>query len=375
MLITGFGDSPIRMNFDIFTLLRPGAVILTQTSTALVIDTNSVSSIGSYQVPAVFAFTGEGVRYNSDDEPVAGTITGLKVTEADGSILNVTGLHLSAATFFQTIENAVNGLVPADPMDLVFPGNDEFRGSALGDYIYDHVGHNILSGGGGSDSLSGGDGNDHIYGQSPNGGPDAGDLLSGGGGSDYIQGNAGQDDIYGGDGSDRINGGADDDRIFGGSGHDSINGNRGDDEISGESDNDLLRGGQGNDTIRGGSGDDVLMGDLGADRLYGDDGNDIFVFGPGSSALGEAIDRVEDFQPGFDHISLGFAPGAALSGGSSTNTLDAARAAAQALFDQHPGDHEVSLTGGYMFWSANGGDLIDSVALINGNAPTLTDFV
>lgn len=380
MLVTGFGDSPLLMNFDMLALVREQAVILTQTSTSLVVDTRAINSSSSGLVGGIFTFTGVGVRYDSDNEPIAGTITGVRFTQPDGTIsFDLTGISLSAATFYQAIDGAVNRGIPANPPDLLLPGNDEFRGTAGDDIIIERAGHNIFLGGPGSDRITAGDGNDHIYGQSPNGGTDSGDILSGRGGSDYIQGNAGDDDIYGDQGSDRLNGGQGRDKIYGGEGNDTINGNRDGDQLYGDDGNDLIRGGQGDDTINGGEGNDVLMGDRGADQIHGGGGDDIFVFGHGTSEIGsdaDDIDRLRDFVFNYDHFSLGFMPEALLFAQNAQDnyprTVDAARTLAQAQFDQHAGNHEVGFIryGDFgsllMFWASDGGATIDSVLGIGG---------
>ena len=374
MLVTGFSDFPIRMDFDLLATGRETSLILTQTSTLLVIDTTQgPRGSGGYDMLGVFTFTGSAVRYNSDNEPISGTITGMKFTDPLGQVtFNVSGLNVPAAPFYQAIHGAVYQGIPADPLALLLPGNDEYRGTAGDDLIVDYAGHNIFMGGPGRDSISGGNGNDHIYGQSPGGGEDGGDGLSGGSGSDYIQGNAGQDGIYGGDGSDRLNGGKDIDRIRGEAGNDTINGSRDGDDLYGDDGNDSIRGGQGKDTIRGGTGDDIIMGDRDGDRLEGGEGNDIFVFGEGTSPISmtdDDIDLVLDFYAGGDHLSLGFVPQAILAGPTNDapelNSRDEARAVAQSLFDQHAGNHEVAIVYGYhgplMFWAADGGGTVDSV--------------
>lgn len=305
------------------------------------------------------------------------TITSLKVTFGETSF-DISGINLDFATLFQKL---LSGDPNAAGVEAFLTGNDTVLGTDIGEAIRDLVGHNNILGGGGADTLTGGSGNDHIYGQSPNGGSDVGDVISAGAGSDYINGNAGNDTINGGDGSDRIQGGADDDLINGDAGNDTINGNRGNDSINGGDGNDSLRGGQGNDTIAGGAGNDMLQGDLGVDQLTGGDGADWFIFGAGTSAIGATIDSVTDFQQGTDRIALGFTPASVLVGGSATS-IDAARSAAQALFDGRVGDQEVaaiSYQGGtLLFWSGTGGAAIDSVANFNGQAAAdfgLTDFI
>ncbi|KRB80834.1 hypothetical protein ASE00_17620 [Sphingomonas sp. Root710] len=377
VLVTASANSALRMdrlNFD--RLSDVDAQIVTKSSSSLVIAVDGLR----------YTFAGTGVRYNGQSEPTAGTITSFTVTEGSQTLFQVSGFGVNAAQFYQLT------YYPNDPLSLILGGNDEYRGGALADNIYDPYGHNVLIGGDGEDTLGGGDGNDHIYGGTASGGPDTSDVISGGGGSDYLQGNAGEDRIFGDGGSDRINGGADRDWLIGGAGNDSINGNRGNDTISGYEDHDVLRGGQGNDELYGGDGNDVLMGDLGIDTLTGGLGADIFVFGPDTSPvaadnadIGSSVERLEDFTPGDDHISLGFTPEALLTVNTRIGGPDAlgeARAEAQRLFDEHPGDHEVAIVGmlGYpmLFWSSDGGATIDSAVLLLGRDVSnfhLDDFI
>lgn len=241
-------------------------------------------------------------------------------------------------------------------------------------------GHDNIQGGAGADTISGGAGNDHLYGHSPNGGVDDADVIDGGDGSDYIQGNAGNDKLSGGNGSDRINGGAGDDSITGGEGNDSINGNLGNDHIDGGTGNDHIRGGQGNDTLVGGAGHDILSGDLGADVLTGGAGVDRFVFAINGSTIA-APDRITDFQDGVDLLSIGFKPGTVLTGAAQAN-LSAAKAAAQQIFDAHPGLGEVAAmrvgADTYIFYSGSGGGTVDSAVNLGTAQPawiTVADFV
>ncbi len=237
--------------------------------------------------------------------------------------------------------------------------------------------HEMLLGSSGNDTIHGGAGNDHLYGLSPMGGVDGNDSLSGGDGADYIQGNAGNDTLDGGSGSDRLNGGAGDDLMFGGDGHDSMNGNRGNDQLFGGAGNDVLRGGQGNDTLDGGDGNDILMGDMGQDVLTGGAGVDVFVFSGAGSPL-SAPDRITDFTPGTDHLSIGFAPVAILTGAAQAS-LAAAGSLAQSLFDGHAGDREVAAiaVGGdtYLFYASNGGGTVDSAVQLSGVAPGMLSLV
>lgn len=364
------------------TVTVSGSIDPTLLSLAALVNGSDIDITEQRSTAYAFSFggvslrlTGAGLRY-LDGVPTSGAITGV-VLSFQGASVTVTDLSIDVA---DTVRRLLAGDASALGPDLFYGGNDFLEGSALGDVIRDLTGHNVIKGGDGGDTLIGGSGNDHIYGQSANGGPDGADSIDAGAGSDYVQGNAGSDTIDGGDGSDRIQGGADGDRLLGSAGNDTINGNRGQDSIFGGAGNDSLRGGQDNDAIDGGDGDDMLSGDLGADTLTGGAGSDIFVFTPTSSAIGTQIDTIADYAAGTDHLALGFAPQALLTG--SAASADAARIAAQTLFDDHAGNGEVAAiavgSATYVFWGGSGGGTIDSVVSIAGHVPgdfTLQDFI
>ncbi|WP_162256510.1 M10 family metallopeptidase C-terminal domain-containing protein [Sphingomonas sp. Root710] len=267
------------------------------------------------------------------------------------------------------IENAITGA-----------GDDDIYGNEVANRLEAGAGHDVVMGYEGGDTILGGDGNDHLYGRAPTGGDDGADSISGGDGSDYLQGNAGNDSLDGGAGSDRVNGGNNDDDMLGGTGNDTMNGNIGADRIDGGEGNDSLRGGQGGDSISGGAGDDILSGDLGADTLNGGLGSDVFTFS-GAGSPTATPDRTADFTDGTDHIALGFAPLAILTGAAQASASLAA-ATAQQLFDGHAGNSEVAalMVGGdtYLFYAANGGATVDSAILlagINAQLFSAADFV
>ncbi len=369
------GDNPLRMDFNIQRILGPN-VAITRSAQSLVYE------VDGYRYAFTASGPGTGLTYDAQGRPIAGVMTAFEYSKDGVLLYSQAGLAFSADTLASSGSFlSPNGIPDRNFLLSLALGNDHFHGSAQDDWIIDIANHNILDGGAGRDTLIAGDGNDHIYGHSANGGPDGADSIQAGGGGDYVQGNAGNDTIFGGAGSDRINGGADDDALYGDAGNDTINGNRGNDGISGDEGNDVLRGGQGNDTIDGGAGNDVLMGDLGADWLFGYTGADLFVFGPTSSPIGLDNDRIADFEQGIDHISLGFLPQAVLVGTAPPETggfADKMSVTAQALFDQHPGNAEVAvLTDGFitfLFWSGNGGGVVDSVVQIGGPLG-LTDFI
>lgn len=365
--VTAVAGNALRMdlfNFDRLTDLD--SRIVTQTSSALAID------VDGYR----YAFTGAGVRYNSFDEPIGGSITGFTFAQGANILFQIGGVSVPAAQFYQAT------YAPNDPMPLFLAGNDEFRGSPLGDYIRSGAGHDAVTGGDGDDTIMGGVGNDHLWGQSAGGGNDGADVIMGGAGSDYIHGNAGNDNLDGEAGADRLQGGAGDDLIWGGPGNDTINGNRGDDDINGWEDDDVLRGGQGNDTLNGFHGDDTLIGDMGIDQLFGGPDSNLFVFGPGTSPIDAEtnfIDQIMDYNQQ-DRISVGFTPAAVLIDRATVyDNLDQGRLAAQSMIDQHAGESEVVIVhwsgGALLYWSGNNNGLIDSVVGMGGAGDTLGAFI
>lgn len=106
-----------------------------------------------------------------------------------------------------------------------------------------------------------------------------------------INGTDGDDEILGTNKKDIINGLGGDDRLDGRKGNDILRGGEGDDELEGEDGNDKLIGGAGDDELEGGSGADKLTGGAGVDR---------FVF----KELGDKLDKITDFQPDEDMISI-----------------------------------------------------------------------
>lgn len=319
------------------------------------------NTVLAFNVGSEFSYRLTGTNLFSIGAP-GSTINSLRVTFG-ATVFEVTGLNLD---FFQLFQGILSGN-PAAGFAAYLTGDDTILGGDLADAIEDLVGHNRLFGGAGADTLTSGSGNDFIYGQSANGGSDGGDSISAGAGGDYVNGNGGNDTISGGDGSDRIQGGQDADSISGDAGNDTLNGNRGNDQIMGGEGNDSVRGGQDSDTLSGGAGNDCLSGDLGVDQLTGGDGIDRFIFSAGSAAIGASVDSVTDFQQGTDLVSIGFVPASVLVGTSTAASIDAARIAAQSLFDGAVGNQEVAainLQGGstLLFWSSTGGATIDSVA-------------
>jgi len=340
-------------------------------------------------------FSGYDFKFDGNGFPIEGIITEQHSYNDYGLgeklLTTVTEWNGDAANYFKSLTSGDRYFFPGDTiMELgdvgnnnvtTGSGNDTIRGGSGFDIIHGQNGHDYLIGGQGPDFLYGGAGNDHLYGLSADGGSDFGDYLSGGADDDYLQGNAGDDTLSGDDGQDRINGGADSDDISGGAGNDSINGNRGYDTIEGGDGNDSIRGGQDDDFINGGSGDDRLSGDLGVDTLSGGAGADLFVFSGRASPLADTPDTIADYVEGLDHLSLGYTPKAVLTG-SVQASLGVATTTAQQLFNAHQGSAEVAalMVGGdtYIFYSSDGGAVVDSAVLISGVTPSafsVQDFV
>lgn len=266
------------------------------------------------------------------------------------------------------VGDIANNIINAEGgRDTIFArsGNDTIIGNAGGDLMYGEDGSDCLDGGSGSDTLFGGTGNDTIIGGTDHGivsGGARNDYISGGGGSDLLSGDAGRDLIYGGYRNDTLYGGDGNDSLYGGLGNDLIDGGSGTDTafflgsvsvsvdlrlsgaqstgydqdlisnvenitsgtgndllhgnasanvLIGGAGNDRLHGGQGADILEGGDGSDLLSGGAGVDLLNGGRGNDTLVGGGGcdtfifSDSLGASnVDRIRDFEPQLDIISL-----------------------------------------------------------------------
>lgn len=76
------------------------------------------------------------------------------------------------------------------------------------------------------------------------------------------------------------------------------------DKLIGKDGNDYLGGSLGDDVIKGGKGNDGLAGGEGSDLLKGGKGDDVFYFEFDSMAPPTSHDKIADFKPGHDHISL-----------------------------------------------------------------------
>ncbi len=234
-------------------------------------------------------------------------------------------------------------------------------------------------------------------------------AISGNSGNNVLKGLDGDDRLFGGAGNDWLEGGNGNDRLDGGVGADTLAGGDGDDLFYVDHVGDLIReyvnhGAGGIDKvyasisytlpanvenitllgtgalaatgntvanlINGNSGNNVIVGGAGQDTVTGGAGADTFRFAAGDAHIySGAPDRVTDFLHGTDHIGLGFTVAAVLTG-AAQSSFSAARTAAQTLFANHAGDHEVaSVQVGvdrYLFWSDGGGNTIDSAVMLQG---------
>ncbi|BBK36295.1 hypothetical protein STAQ_13730 [Allostella sp. ATCC 35155] len=178
--------------------------------------------------------------------------------------------------------------------DLVGPTTVN-GGIIFGAFIDDDV----LNGSDAADSIRGGAGDDTIFGRGGN------DQLFGDNHDDWLNGNIGEDLLRGDNGDDTLLGGQGQDYVYGEFGNDFANGNIGNDNVFGSAGNDTLHGGQGMDFLFAGSDDDFLSGDRDNDTLQGGVGADRFFF----TAAG-GIDRIDDYEPGFDRILVDVENGA-----------------------------------------------------------------
>ena len=182
-------------------------------------------------------------------------------------------------------DTVLDGLSNGNPDAILGTEDDDIiDGTSEDDDIEALGGDDRVRAGDGDDNVLGGDGEDRLKGD------DGDDLMSGGDGRDRVRGNDGDDDLRGDAGRDRV---------FGDDGDDLLDGGDDDDWLFGGEGDDVLLGGNGFDAMRGHEGNDLLNGGAGADVMRGGADADEFVFD-----VGTGRDKIVDFEPGIDTISL-----------------------------------------------------------------------
>ena len=241
-----------------------------------------------------------------------GTITGFKGFVGGTQVLNAYGYQMD----FKAFNSARNSANVFDLIDILQPNGFTMNGSLDND---------LIVGGRFDDVLNGYAGDDFMVGYSGN------DIMTGGEGKDLMNGGDGIDTVSYLDRSSPVEvtlngseetivkvGGVEEDHIggfenvIGGGGNDKLTGDGfsnglaglgGDDKLLGNDGNDLLQGNDGRDKIDGGKGNDKIAGGLGNDVLKGGKNSDTFFF---IDALDKHnnVDKIKDFKPGVDGISL-----------------------------------------------------------------------
>jgi len=161
-------------------------------------------------------------------------------------------------------------------------------------------------------------------------------TIVGYGGHDKIYGGKGWDELHGDEGDDLLDGGAGGDKMFGHSGNDTYKVTELSDQVienpasgidkvfstidytlpenveklilqsnadltgKGNNRHNFITGNSGDNRIFGKGGNDILTGGLGKDKLTGGNGADEFRF----TSLTQGVDKIMDFQPGTDIISI-----------------------------------------------------------------------
>jgi len=154
-------------------------------------------------------------------------------------------------------------------------------------------------------------------------GNDAANILKGGSGNDTLIGNGGNDNLNGETGNDIMIGGTGNDTYTLGSTLDVVTENlsEGTDTVrttlttytlGSNVENFVYIGGRSvnatgnalNNEFTGGAGNDRFTGLVGLDILTGGSGSDTFIYTAIADSVGTGVDRIQDFEAGFDRIDL-----------------------------------------------------------------------
>ncbi len=252
-------------------------------------------------------YTGVGLTYDANGNPVSGTITGIRVLQFATLWMQFEDIEISMQAYRGFVgSNDAEGLFAAafsgdDIMSRATNNThpDQLNGYAGNDSIDGNAGDDTLLGGTGNDSLVGALGADKLFGGAGNDSyfvDDSEDIVdeTGGSGIDtvVVRGSAfslqanglgaienieivglGLSFVSGNDIANRITGNGEQNNVFGFGGNDTIDGGGGNDTLNGGIDNDRLNGGDGTDSLFGGLGNDTLAGGAGNDFYSIDDGD------------------------------------------------------------------------------------------------------
>lgn len=300
---------------------------------------------------------GTGFKFNSNGDPIGGTITAFEVYLNNGTtkMQALTGLNISLETFF----DAADAYDQFGLAKFLMRGNDTLKGNAGDQDLNGYGGNDRFIGGSGNEFVHGGEGRDTYDG---NGGdfdalnfddayytPSAfrginldattGKVIDPWGNTetfadfeqfrgtqfrDTFKGKAAEEQFMGLGGRDTINGGGGFDTALyhrdggrGGTGGVTVNLQTGQaidgfgkidtlTSIEGARTGgaaDKLTGSAGDNYFRAGGGNDILAGKLGNDTLRGEGGRDVFLFDTTLSASSN-VDFIEDFNVADDTMRL-----------------------------------------------------------------------
>ncbi|MBP1858880.1 calcium-binding protein [Rhizobium herbae] len=312
---------------------------------------------------------GTGFAFDSDGNPIGGTLTGFVVYLNNGTtkMQELAGLNISLETFF----DAAGAYNQYDLARYLMRGNDTLTGNAGDQTLVGYAGNDTFIGGAGGDYVQGGEGKDTYDGNgsdydtlafddayytpsayrgislnSTTGtvtdawgnvetfkefehfrGTQFRDSFTGSGADEQFMGLGGRDTINGGGGFDVVRYDRDERRDGTGSvtvnlvTQKAIDGFGKTDTLSSiegartGSAADKLYGNSLENHFKAGGGNDLLSGGLGNDILHGEGGKDIFLFDTALNASTN-VDSIQDFNVAADTIRLDHDIFAALATGA-----------------------------------------------------------